>query len=332
MIRFGLVGANLLLLVGVLVFIITSNRSDKPAVVAAKLSAENVVSPVDRLTSYDVAANVAKAVDVPEKLSITNQAQSAHVAVVVSASDTSVAQKPQVVTTAQKSYRDIIEYTVVENDNIPSLAQKFGITSESIRWSNSLSSDSVNVGTKLVIPPVSGIVYTVKSGDTPQSLATTYHTSADKIIQDNDAEKGLTAGRRIIIRDGQIIVAARQTSRSTYVSAIPGSFVPQYSANGYPWGWCTWYAASRGGAPSNWGNANTWAYYARLSGWRVSSAPTAGAIFQTSGGWAGHVGMVDEVYDNGTMKVSDMNGYAGWGRVGSAIVSVNTYPNYITRN
>nr|MBP7858083.1 CHAP domain-containing protein [Candidatus Saccharibacteria bacterium] len=82
----------------------------------------------------------------------------------------------------------------------------------------------------------------------------------------------------------------------------------------------------------NWGNANTWAYYARLSGWRVSSVPTAGAIFQTPAGWAGHVGIVEEVYDNGTMKVSDMNGFAGFGRVGYAVVSVGAYPNYITRN
>lgn len=331
LIRFGLVGANLVVLAAVLFFVATSSETVKPSVVASRVSAETAVSPVDRLTSFDVAANVAKAANVPEKTPIINQAQSAHVAVVVSASDTGVAVKPQVVTTAQKSWRDITEYTVVAGDTVPSLAQKFGVTSESIRWSNGLSTDSVNVGTKLVMPPVSGIVYTVKSGDTPQSIATAYHTTADKIIQDNDAENGLTVGRRIIVRDGKIIpVVTRQTSNSTY-TAVAGSFVPQYSANGYPWGWCTWYAASRGGAPSNWGNANTWAYYARLSGWNVSSTPTAGAIFQTSAGWAGHVGMVDEVYENGTMKVSDMNGFAGWGRVGSAIVSVSAYPNYITR-
>ena len=331
MIRLGLVTANLALLGAVLFFVVTSSHADKPAVAAARASAEAVASPVDRLTSFDVAANVAKAVNVPEKTPIVNQAQSAHVAVVVSASDTSVAVKPQVVTTAQKSWRDITEYTTVDGDTVPSRAQKFGVTSESIRWSNGLSTDSVNTGTKLVMPPVSGVVYTVKSGDTPQSIATTYHTSADKVIQDNDAENGLTVGKRIIVRDGQIIPVAARRTTTTY-TAVAGSFVPQYSANGYPWGWCTWYAASRGGAPSNWGNANTWAYYARLSGWRVSSAPTAGAIFQTGAGWAGHVGMVDEVYDNGTMKISDMNGVAGWGRVGSAVVSVSTYPNYITRN
>ena len=333
LVRFGLVGANVVLLVGVIFFVATSSNSDKPAAVAAQQSAEvAAVSPVDRLTSFDVAANIAEAANLPEKTPITNQAQSARVAVVVSASDTSVAVKPQVVNTGLKSWRDITEYTVAAGESVSAVAQKFGVTSESIRWSNGLSGDGLNAGSKLVIPPVNSIVYTVKSGDTPQSVATAYHTNADKVAQMNDAEQtGLVVGRRIVIPDGKIIpVVTRTYTNATSVYA--SSFSPRYGANGYDWGWCTYYAAARSGAPGNWGNANTWAYYARLSGWRVSSVPTAGAIFQTPAGWAGHVGIVEEVYDNGTMKVSDMNGFAGFGRVGYAVVSVGAYPNYITRN
>ncbi len=312
----------------------SSSSSEKASVVASQKSAEAVASPVDRLTSYDVAANVAKAVNLPEKTPITNQAQSARVAVVVSASDTSVATKPQVVTTAQKSWRDITEYTVAEGENISAVAQKFGVTSESIRWSNGLSGDGLNAGTKLTIPPLNGIVHTVKAGDTPQSLATAYHTSAEKISLYNDAEQnGLVVGRKAIIPDGKIIpvVTPTRTTNTTYTVVAGNSFTPRYGANGYDFGWCTYYAAARSGAPGNWGNANTWAYYARVSGWNVSSKPSAGAIFQTPAGWAGHVGIVEEVYENNTMKISDMNGIAGFGRVGYAIVSTSAYPNYISR-
>jgi surface antigen len=332
LVRLGLVGANLVLLGGVLFFVITSSHSHTDANLSSQTTAETVaVSPVDRLTSFDVAANIAKTVNLPERTPIANQAQSARVAVVVSASDTSVAAKPQVITAGLKSWRDIAEYTVAAGENVPAVAQKFGITSESVRWSNGLSGDSVTPGTKLVVPPVSGLVYTVKTGDTPQSVATAYHTSAEKIVQDNDAENGLPVGKRILVRDGKIIpVVTRTYTNATSVYAA--SFSPRYGANGYDWGWCTYYAAARSGAPGNWGNANTWAYYARLSGWRVSSVPTAGAIFQTPAGWAGHVGIVEEVYDNGTMKVSDMNGFAGFGRVGYAVVSVGAYPNYISRS
>ena len=83
--------------------------------------------------------------------------------------------------------------------------------------------------------------------------------------------------------------------------------------------------------PNNWGNANTWDNYARASGWTVSSTPKAGAVFQTDVGWAGHVGIVEEVYPDGTMLVSDMNGFAGFNRVGFAKVSQSAYPHYIYR-
>jgi len=134
-------------------------------------------------------------------------------------------------------------------------------------------------------------------------------------------------GRRIIIPDGRIVTSSVSYSYS-------GSFTPRYSNTGYPWGWCTWYAAAQSGAPSNWGNANTWAYYAGLTpGWTYSSNPRVGAIAQTSRGWAGHVAIVEAVSDDGTMiKYSDMNGLAGWGRVGySGWAPAATFQHYIYR-
>lgn len=334
LVRFSLVFANAVLLLGVMFFVVTSAKTDRPEVVAAQKTATFATTPVDKLTSFDVAANVAKAVNLPEKTPLINQAQSAKVAVIVSASDSALTTKPQVIATGLKSWRDITEYVVASGDSVPAVAQKFGVTSESIRWSNGLTGDALTAGAKLTIPPVNGVVYTVKSGDTPQTVAAAYHTTADKVIQYNDAENGLVVGRRIIIPDGQIVAPtpARQiTYATTRTSISTSSFTPSYGANGYDYGWCTYYAAARSGAPGNWGNANTWAYYARLSGWNVSSTPTAGAIFQTPAGWAGHVGMVEEVYGNGTMKISDMNGIAGFGRVGYAVVPVTQYPNYISR-
>lgn len=332
LVRMSLVTLNVLLLAGVIGFVSLSSRSDhsQSAVVAA-LSTNSgdtvVASPVDRVTTYDVAANVAEAVHLDEVNAVNNQAQSARVAVAMSAQDIAIAPKPQVVNTPLKSWRDIQAYVTVAGDTVASVAQKFHVSSDSIRWSNSIAGDALNPGTTLVIPPMDGIVVTVAAGDTPQSLATKYHANVEQIIQANDAEAaGLVVGRQAIIPSGQIV--ARTISR--VVTSGVGYFSPRYGSNGYDWGWCTWYAAARAGAPGNWGNANTWAYYARLSGWNVSSTPTAGAIFQTPAGWAGHVGIVEEVYGNGTMKISDMNGIAGFGRVGYAVVPVTQYPNYIT--
>lgn len=305
-----------------LLFVLTSAKQDQPALAAASQQSTTAASPVDRLTAYDVAANIAQAVNLPEKTPILNQAQSAQVSVAVSTNEAGISAKPQVVSTALKSWRDITDYTAQAGEDVPAIAQKFGITSQSIRWSNGLSSDTVAAGTHLVIPPVSGIVHTVVTGDTPESLASTYHSSADKIVQYNDAEQnGLATGQRIIIPDGQIVTVAR-TSYAT-------SFTPTYSSNGYDWGWCTWYVASRITVPSNWGNARTWAYYAGLSGWTVTSAPKVGAIAQTTSG--NHVAVVEQVSEDGSQIIySDMNGIRGWGAAGtSGWVPKTHFQNYI---
>lgn len=325
--------ANALILIGVVWFVVAEAPSETSAVSSVHVEdTALVLSPVDKLTASDVAVNVARATKLEEETAVVNQAQSAKVAVLMSASDTNIASKPQIVDTPLKSWRDIKEYNVIDGDTVSSVAQKFGISSDSIRWSNNITGNALTSGSKLYVPPGEGIAYVVASGDTPSSLATKYHTSAENISADNDAEQGgLVVGRRIFIANGQIIVAAPARSVSSFVAS---SFTPAYGGNGYDWGWCTYYAAGRAGAPGNWGNANTWAYFARLSGWRVSSEPTPGAIFQTPSGWAGHVGIVEEVSeDRSQIKISDMNGIAGFGRVGySGWISASTYPNYITRS
>jgi surface antigen len=67
---------------------------------------------------------------------------------------------------------------------------------------------------------------------------------------------------------------------------------------------------------SFWGNANTWDSSARGAGYTVSRTPRAGAVFQTDSGYYGHVGIVESVNPDGTINISDMNGIAGWNRVG----------------
>lgn len=332
LIRYSLVVANIAILAIAISFVTISSRKSAQSLAVALPNA--AVKPVDGLTSYDIAANVAKMASLPEGIAIDNQAQSAKVALAVSASDSNVIAKPQIVATALKSRKDIQTYTVQAGDTVISIAQKFGVTSDSIRWSNNLSSDAVSLGTKLTIPPVNGIVYTVKPGDTVQSLATTYKANVDQIIAYNDAEiAGIKPNEQIIIPNGQI-VPVFQASRQFSVSPISANtnigFSPQYGANGYDPGWCTYYVAAVIHIPNNWGNASTWAYFAALSGWTVSSTPPhAGVIAQTTSG--NHVAVVDDVSPDGSMiKYSDMNGIAGFGRVGySGWVPVSHFEHYI---
>lgn len=333
-VRVSLLLSNVVVL-GVILTVVLQNPSTEslsaPVLSATDTSA--VANPLDQVSSADIALTVARLGSLPETTAINNQAQSQAADVAVAASSNNVINKPQVVATALKSSADIQDYTVLAGETVSTIATKFGVTSDSIRWSNNITGDAVAAGTKLVIPPVNGIVYTVNNGDTPDSLAAKFRANKDKIVAYNDAEiKGLTVGKRIIIPDGA------QVTTTNYRAATQGAFAwgitPVYGSNGYDYGYCTWYAANRVPVPSNWGNANTWAYYAPSSGWTVSKRPVPGAVAQTTGPGYGHVAVVNEVSEDGTMiKYSDMNGLAGWGRVGTTAnwVPASKFNNYIYR-
>jgi surface antigen len=327
----------------VIVAFVTQNphaaTSTKSLAADSSTVAATAANPLDQLSSADIAQTVAQINGLPETTAISNQAQSQAADLAMASTDNNVISKPQVVATALKSKADIQTYVTQPGDTVSSLATKFGVTSDSIRWSNNLSAaDALNPGTSLMIPPVNGIIYTVKPGDTPASLAAQFKTSADQITAYNDAEiNGLTSGERIIIPNGAQNAGATAASIAASAGmgggasgAFPWGTAPIYGYNGYDYGYCTWYVATQIPVPANWGNASTWAYYAALSGWHVSTTPTVGAIAQKGGG-EGHVAIVTAVHPDGSIEVRDMNGIAGWGRVGYGPKSAGVFQHYITR-
>ena len=191
-------------------------------------------------------------------------------------------------------------------------------------WSNGITGNTVSPGTKLLIPPTTGIVYTVKAGDTLASLASKYGANIDQLIAYNDAEiAGIVTGEQILIPNGQPPAAPVYNFFATYGSG---------ASNGYDFGYCTWYVATQISVPSNWGNASSWAYYASLSGWIVSSTPTVGSIAQTpyAAGGQGHVAIVKAISGD-QIYIEDMNGIAGYDRVGRGWEPISKYQNYISR-
>lgn len=315
----------------------TTGQSATPAILQSSTS-EKVANPVDQLSSADIALTVARLNGLPETTAITNQAQSQAAEVDAATTSENVAAKPQVIETTLKSRADIKRYTTKPGDNVASIAAKFGISSDSVRWSNNIAGDGVPIGISLVIPPVNGVVYTVQAGDTADSLAARFNSNRDQILAYNDGEiSGLQVGAQIIIPNGRQSTGAPSAAAmaASGGTAFPwGGGAPVYGGyNGYDYGYCTWYAANRIPVPSNWGNANTWDNLARISGWTVSGTPRVGAVAQTNRGYYGHVAVVEAVSPDGTMiKYSDMNGLAGFNRVGySGWVPISKFDNYIYR-
>ncbi|RTK95363.1 LysM peptidoglycan-binding domain-containing protein [Candidatus Saccharibacteria bacterium] len=331
------------MLVGVAAFILkTPSSGPSSANNIANAGSESVTATgaLDQLSSADIAVQVAIMTKLYQAPSVANHADTMNAQLAVTPADDTVIAKPQVVATALKSYKDIQTYVTVEGDNIPNVAAKFGITSETVRWSNGLQGDNLSPGMSLVISPVNGIVYTVKDGDTIDTIASKYRANKDQIIADNDAEAGgLRVGQRILIRDGSEapVVIPRVATAATYGAGFAwggGNAVYQGGANGYDYGYCTWWAANRRAqigrpVPSNLGNASTWLTLAQRAGFATGSVPQAGAVIWTRPyDWYGHVGFVESVNDDGSANISEMN-VAGWGVVSRKTLSAAEAANYL---
>lgn len=143
---------------------------------------------------------------------------------------------------------------------------------------------------------------------------------------------GTLATLAIIVMLPLFVVGAMGTSTLTVLAAAVSLNVvgfyegPLSPNNSYAWGNCTYWASLRRESmgkpiPNTWGNANTWALYARLGGWQVDRTPQVGAIMQTDRGNLGHVAFVKAVDpSNGAWTISEMN------VKGLNIVNEATYP------
>lgn len=114
-----------------------------------------------------------------------------------------------ITTTESEKPRDrIITYTVQNGDTLSQIAQKYNISTETIKWANDLSDvDSITPGDKLKILPVSGVAHTVKSGDTVYSIAKKYDTNPQMVVDfpfNNFASEdfSLETGQILIVPEG----------------------------------------------------------------------------------------------------------------------------------
>lgn len=336
--RYSLLTANLAILVAVVGFVAGSPQSERAVSQNALGITSNstaAADPLDQLSSADIAVHVARLTRLDESRAVASMADTVNAQLSVATADDKVVAKPQIVDTELKSQKDIKKYLTVEGDTISALAAKFGITSETIRWSNALTSaDEIAAGTELYISPVNGIVYDVKDGDTVDSIAQKFSATKEKIIAFNDAEvAGLKVGEKIVVPDGVLTPVARTPATGGYGGFSWGGYAPIYGGNGYDYGYCTWWAAVRRNQvgkpiPSNLGNASTWKVLAQRAGLAVGNTPATHAVIWTPPrDYYGHVGFVEGVNPDGSVNISEMN-VAGWGRTSYKTISAAEAAGY----
>lgn len=94
---------------------------------------------------------------------------------------------------------------VREGDTIESIALRFGLQPESIRWNNEaqLAGGELRPGTLLEIPPVDGVLHGIRLGETLSEIAARYGVPVDVITSFPPNGFGSPPGPR---SDGVILV------------------------------------------------------------------------------------------------------------------------------
>jgi murein DD-endopeptidase MepM/ murein hydrolase activator NlpD len=116
--------------------------------------------------------------------------------------DDATLYKPVAVdTSVATSVGKLRHYTVRNGDTLTGIANRFGVSMMTVWWANHMTSrDSMKAGDDLVIPPVNGLVITVKAGDTVDSLAAANKISADDIVTANElTDTNLIVGQVLML-------------------------------------------------------------------------------------------------------------------------------------
>jgi murein DD-endopeptidase MepM/ murein hydrolase activator NlpD len=192
---------------------------------------------------------------------------------------------------------DKIDYTVEQGDSVFAIAKKFNLTPETILWANfdllEDRPDSLSVGMELNIPPVDGVYYKWREGDTIEGVANTLEASPEDILD--------WPGNKLDLVDPQI---------------EPGQFVMVPGGEREFRSWIVPQIArgSAGVSPSVYGAGACQGSYDGAFGTGGFIWPTANHFLSGNDFWSGHLGIdiAGGVGDNVLAADSGVIVFAGW--------------------
>jgi murein DD-endopeptidase MepM/ murein hydrolase activator NlpD len=138
---------------------------------------------------------------------------------------------------SEKPRAEIIKYTVQPGDTISTVGKKFGISTNTIKWQNNLTSDNITVGDTLEILPVTGVAHKVAHGDTIYTIAKKYKSNPQSIVDfpfndfANPQTFSLVEGQILIVPEGVPPAVAPTYVRQQFIATGPVSV----TAGGFTW-------------------------------------------------------------------------------------------------
>jgi murein DD-endopeptidase MepM/ murein hydrolase activator NlpD len=189
---------------------------------------------------------------------------------------------------------DLIQrYKVKSGDTLSAIANRYGVSMMTLWWANKLKNkDDLHVGQVLRIPPVSGLVVTVGSADTLESLAAKHKVKPARILELNDLQDPtLVVGQVLVLpgAKGAPIPTPKPTPKPQVRHTTGGS----------------------GGASSGGGGSSGPVHY---TGGRFRWPVVGGHNYISQYAHAGHMA-IDIAADYGTTVVAASGGrvvFAGW--------------------
>jgi murein DD-endopeptidase MepM/ murein hydrolase activator NlpD len=137
----------------------------------------------------------------------------------------------------------VIKHEVEAGDTVWSLAQRYGISSQTILWANQLSEeDLLQIGQQLLILPVSGVYHQVQSGDTIEHIAERYRADPQAIRDVNHiTNQTLAASDKLIVPGGILPEAlrprtlARPETPAAAAASSPAAAGPPTGSGRFAW-------------------------------------------------------------------------------------------------
>src|SRR3989338_7844135 len=129
---------------------------------------------------------------------------------------------------SDKPPAEVLEYAIAAGDTVGQIANKFGVSEDTIYWENNITPKTLlKPGEKLRILPVTGVRHTVSRGETVQSIAKKYDSSAQAVVDwpyntfVNDETFELAVGQTLIVQDGVKPDEVQVSPRSSIARLTP---------------------------------------------------------------------------------------------------------------
>lgn len=215
-----------------------------------------------------------------------------------------------------------VTHEVKSGESLYTLANDYGVTVDSLREANDLSSSALQVGQSLTINDPTKDPSAVQSAPTAAPVKTSVQQTAKvqsstPAPQKTEQQSNSTANNNVVSKPQQTVSNSSNTVQSTPVASSNQQHgqAANSAGNTYAWGQCTWFAKNRASWAGNyWGNGGNWDSSARSQGFAVDNTPAAGSLVVfhpgqsvggqwTADGYAGHVAYVESVSGN-TITIS----------------------------